>query len=55
MQNTSLLKKYSTSVLSLLWTWHLHYGFVSTAGGGLLRKAMNQPTDGIVEIPQTHL
>ena len=32
-----------------------HYGFASTAGGGLLRKPMNQPLNGVAEIPQTHV
>ena len=32
-----------------------HYVFASTAGGGLLRKPMNQPLNGEAEIPQTHV
>ena len=32
-----------------------HYVFASTAGGGLLRKPMNQPLNGVAEIPQTHV
>ena len=29
----------------------LHYVFASTTGGGLLRKPMNQPLNGVAEIP----
>ena len=32
-----------------------HYVFVSTTGGGLLRKPMNQPLNGVAEIPQNHV
>ena len=28
-----------------------HYVFVSATGGGLLRKPMNQPLNGVAEIP----
>ena len=28
-----------------------HYVFASTTGGGLLRKPMNQPLNGVGEIP----
>ena len=31
-----------------------HYAFASTAGGGLLRKPMNQALNGVAEIPQAH-
>ena len=29
------------------------YVFASTTGGGLLRKSMNQPLNGVAEIPQS--
>ena len=32
-----------------------HYVFASTAGGGLLRKPMNQSLNGVAEIPQGHV
>ena len=31
-----------------------HYVFASTPSGGLLRKPMNQPLNGVAEIPQAH-
>ena len=29
--------------------------FASTTGGGLLRKPMNQPLNGVAELPQAHV
>ena len=52
MQNKSLLKIIYFSFKSFA---DSHYGLVSTAGGGLLREPMNQPLNGVAEIPQTHV
>ena len=52
MQNEYLLKKeFYFSFKSFA---NSHYGFASTAGGGLLRKPMNQPLNGVAEISQAH-
>ena len=61
MQNKYLLKKNIISVLDLrglalrFRLYRKWRGFASTAGGGLLRKPMNQPLNGVAEIPQTHV
>ena len=52
MQNKYLLKK--EFYFSLKSFGDSHYVFASTTGGGLLRKPMIQPLNGVVEIPQTH-
>ena len=54
MQNKYLLKK-KEFYFSFKSFADSHYGFASTAGGGLLRKSMNQPLNGVAEIPQTHV
>ena len=51
MQYKYLLKK---SYFSFKYFADSHYIFASTTGGGLLRKPMNQPLNGVAEILQAH-
>ena len=51
MQNKYLLKKDFILVLSLAQTHTTFSSLPHTTGGGLLRKPMNQPLNGVAEIP----
>ena len=53
MQDKYLLKK--ELYFSLKSFADSQYGFTSTASGGLLHKPMNQPLNGVAEIPQAHV
>ena len=50
MQHKYLLKMNAIIVLST-YCADSHYVFASTTGGGLFRKPMNAPLNGVAEIP----